>query len=71
MNQNTISIIGIVAAIAIAAGISIAGSQGGSHIGGLSVLFLFAIVAFSIQWLACLSRLTFILCFDCTTSGRR
>jgi steroid 5-alpha reductase family enzyme len=52
MNQNTISIIGIVAAIAIAAGISIAGSQGGSHIGGLSVLFLFAIVAFSIQWLA-------------------
>ena len=52
MNQNTISIIGIVAAIAIAAGISIAGSQGGSNIEGISVLFLFAIVAFSIQWLA-------------------
>jgi steroid 5-alpha reductase family enzyme len=52
MNKNIVSIIGIVAAISIAMGVSIAGGQGGIEFAGMSVLLLFGLVAFSVQWLA-------------------
>ncbi|MEH6910133.1 MAG: DUF1295 domain-containing protein [Oceanicoccus sp.] len=59
MNQNIVSVIGIVAAITIAAGVSIAGGQGGIQLAGISVLLLFGLVAFSVQWLAFIPAFVF------------
>ncbi|MEH6557435.1 MAG: DUF1295 domain-containing protein [Oceanicoccus sp.] len=59
MNQNIVSVIGIVAAVTIATGVSIAGGQGGIQLAGISVLLLFGLVAFSVQWLAFIPAFVF------------
>lgn len=59
MNQNFISVVGILVAIVIAAVISIAGGQAGIQVAGMPILFLFGVIAFSVQWLAFIHAFVF------------
>jgi steroid 5-alpha reductase family enzyme len=52
MNNNLISVLGIVAAIGIALGIAAAGSSGGIEISGVPLFLICGLIAFLVQWLA-------------------
>jgi len=52
MNNKLISILGIVGAIAVALGIAVAGSSGGTKISGIPVFLICGLIAFLVQWLA-------------------
>ncbi len=52
MNNNLISILGIVVAIVVGLGIAAAGSSGGIQISGVPLFLICGLIAFLVQWLA-------------------
>ncbi len=52
MNKPLVSILGIIAAVAVALGIAVAGSSGDIKLFGIPLFYICGIIAFLIQWLA-------------------